>query len=145
MRVIRNCHNYQTVPTSKVNILMTLQIFLFLYKVEAYRTDPLVWHGGFKMKFATVFGDTMDKIKQLIPTIEWPFLVVHGDADKLTYIGGSQLLEKEAKSQDKEIKVGRFYLLNPYKMCNFVYNVYIITHALASVYAKEDDQLHWLF
>ncbi|CAB4011389.1 monoglyceride lipase-like [Paramuricea clavata] len=74
-------------------------------QVEAYRTDPLVWHGGFKMKFATVFGDTMDRIKQLIPTIEWPFLVIHGDADKLTYIGGSQLLEKEAKSQDKEIKI----------------------------------------
>ena len=52
-----------------------------------------------------MFGDAFEKIKQLIPTIEWPFLVVHGDGDKLTYIGGSKLLEKEAKSEDKEIKV----------------------------------------
>ena len=76
-----------------------------LFKVEAYRTDPLIWHGGVKLRFAVAFGDAMNEIKQQIPTIEWPFLVVHGEADKLTYIGGSKLLKESAKSQDKEIKV----------------------------------------
>lgn len=77
----------------------------FLLKVEAYRTDPLIWHGGVKLRFGVALGDAMDEVKQQISTIQWPFLVVHGEADKLTYIGGSQLLEKGAKSQDKEIKV----------------------------------------
>ena len=74
-------------------------------QVEAYRTDPLVDHNGVKLRFVMVFSDTVEKIKQLIPSIQWPFLVIHGDDDKLTYIGGSQFLEKEAKSKDKEIKI----------------------------------------
>ena len=77
----------------------------YFFKVEAYRTDPLIWHGGVKLRFGLAFGDAMDEVKQQIPTIQWPFLVVHGEADKLTYTGGSKLLEESAKSQDKEIKV----------------------------------------
>ena len=83
-----------------------VQQSLLFFKVEAYRTDPLVDHNGVKLRFVIVFSDTVEKIKQLIPSIQWPFLVIHGDDDKLTYIGGSQFLEKEAKSEDKEIKVG---------------------------------------
>lgn len=73
--------------------------------VEEYRTDPLIWHSGVKLRIATAFGDAMDRIKNWIPSIQWPFLVIHGDNDTLTYIGGSELLEKEAKSEDKEIKI----------------------------------------
>jgi hypothetical protein len=98
-------------------------IFVFLLKVEAYRTDPLIEHGGVKLRFATAFGDAMDEIKQLIPSIQWPFLVIHGDADKLTYIGGSQLLEKDAKSEDKEIKVGAVSLLKPFVNTQGVYTI----------------------
>ena len=78
---------------------------VILFKVEAYRTDPLIWHGAGKLGFSSTFSDAMDEIKQLIPAIQWPFLVVHGEADKISYISGSQLLAKDAKSQDKEIKV----------------------------------------
>ncbi|XP_028410844.1 monoglyceride lipase-like [Dendronephthya gigantea] len=73
-------------------------------QVESYRTDPLISHGGMKLRFATVFGDAIDEIKKRIPSIDWPFLVLHGEDDKITYIGGSDLLGKEAKSEDKESK-----------------------------------------
>ena len=81
-------------------------MFSNLFKVEAYRNDPLIWHGGGKLAFYMPFSDSMDEVKQLIPAIQWPFLVVHGEADKVTYFGGSKLLEEGAKSRDKEIKVG---------------------------------------
>ncbi|XP_046839695.1 monoglyceride lipase-like [Xenia sp. Carnegie-2017] len=74
-------------------------------EVEAYDSDPLIWHSGMKVRFAIAFGDALDRIKLLLPSIEWPFLVVHGDEDKITYKGGSELLAKEAKSKDKEIKI----------------------------------------
>lgn len=79
--------------------------FVFWFKVEAYRTDPLIWHGAGKLGCFIAFVHATDKTKQLIPSIQWPFLVVHGEEDKLSYIGGTQLLAKDAKSQDKEIKV----------------------------------------
>ena len=78
---------------------------VILFKVEAYRTDPLIWHGAGKLGLSLAFSDAMDEVKQLIPAIQWPFLVVHGEADKISYISGSQILAKDAKSQDKEIKV----------------------------------------
>ena len=48
--------------------------------------------------------DAMENIKENIPGIEWPFIVLHGDADRLTMVEGSKLLEKAA-STDKTIKV----------------------------------------
>ena len=108
-----------------------VQQSLLFFKVEAYRTDPLVDHNSVKLRFVIVFGDTVEKIKQLIPSIQWPFLVIHGDDDKLTYLGGSQFLEREAKSEDKEIKVGVIYNLleifpERYKHSNLPFRRYFV-------------------
>lgn len=51
--------------------------------------------------------DAMEEIKENIPKIEWPFIVLHGDADQLAMVEGSKMLEKAA-SKDKTIKVGGF-------------------------------------
>ena len=48
--------------------------------------------------------DAMENVKENIPKIEWPFIVLHGDADRLAMVEGSKLLEKAA-STDKTIKV----------------------------------------
>jgi len=47
----------------------------------------------------------MEHIKENLPKIDWPFLVLHGDADQLTMVEGSIMLEKKASSKDKTIKV----------------------------------------
>ena len=49
--------------------------------------------------------DAMEHIKENLTKIEWPFLVLHGDADQLTMVDGSVMLEEKAASQDKTIKV----------------------------------------
>lgn len=74
-------------------------------QVKAYTDDPLIWHGGAKIRFVKSFGDAFSQVKSLIPSINWPFFVAHGECDKLTYIAGTRLLEKEAKSKDKEMKI----------------------------------------
>lgn len=46
------------------------------------------------------------RIEKEIPSINWPFLLLHGDADKLCDIRGSMMMHKNAPSSDKKIKVG---------------------------------------
>lgn len=77
----------------------------FSPQVKAYADDPLIWHGGIKLRVAKSFSDAFARIEEQIPSIQWPFLVLHGDCDQIVYMGGSQLLAKKAKSEDKEIKV----------------------------------------
>ena len=48
-------------------------------KVAALSSDPLAWKGGLKAKWAMAIHDAMEHIKENLPKIEWPFLVLHGD------------------------------------------------------------------
>ena len=74
-------------------------------KVAALSNDPLAWKGGLKAKWAMAIHDAMENIKENLPKIEWPFLVLHGDADQLTMVEGSKMMEQKASSKDKTIKV----------------------------------------
>ncbi|KXJ12223.1 monoglyceride lipase [Exaiptasia diaphana] len=78
-------------------------------KVEEYRTDPLVFHGGIKAGLGMALANGMDTINAKMKDIDWPFLVMHGDADSLALVEGSIKLEKMAKSQDKTIKIYEGY------------------------------------
>lgn len=62
------------------------------------------WKGGLKARWAMEMHDAMGNVKENIPKIECPFIVLHGDADRLAMVEGSKLLEKAA-STDKTIKV----------------------------------------
>ena len=67
--------------------------------------DPLVWHGGMKARWALAVLDAMENVKAEIPSVEWPFLILHGDADKITQVEGSIMFHEKASSKDKTIKV----------------------------------------
>ena len=49
--------------------------------------------------------DTMDEIGERMSELQCPLLNLHGDADKLTTLEGSQLLQDKAGSKDKTLKV----------------------------------------
>lgn len=72
--------------------------------MAALSTDPLGWKGGLKVRWAMAMHDAMETVKENIPKFEWPFIVLHGDADRLAMVEGSKLLEKAA-SEDKTIKI----------------------------------------
>lgn len=56
-------------------------------------------------RWAVQMFKAFDKIQASMAQIEWPFLTLHGDKDKLTDPSGSQLLYDKASSKDKTYKV----------------------------------------
>ncbi|EDV29042.1 uncharacterized protein TRIADDRAFT_52533 [Trichoplax adhaerens] len=73
-------------------------------EVESYNTDPLVWHGGLRAHFCKEVYDAVCKITKISKSIEWPYLVMHGDQDKLCEISGSESFHNAARSSDKTYK-----------------------------------------
>lgn len=74
-------------------------------QVQAYETDELVYHGGMRVSFGMQLMAASSHIVAELPNISWPFLLLHGTADKLCDIRGSHLMYNQAKSTDKNIKV----------------------------------------
>lgn len=58
-----------------------------------------------KVQWGLALAHALDQIQAKMADIDWPFIVMHGNADKLTMVDGSVQLEKVAKSSDKTIKV----------------------------------------
>ena len=56
-------------------------------------------------RFAVAVNNSLMQIKSQLGEIEFPFLILHGDKDKLCDINGSKMMHKEAKSVDKELQV----------------------------------------
>lgn len=75
-------------------------------QVEAYDTDELNFHGGMRVSFGMQLMGAAARIEREIPSINWPFLLLHGDADKLCDIRGSRMMHENAQSSDKKITVG---------------------------------------
>lgn len=80
--------------------------FLPSRQVEAYDTDELNFHGGMRVSFGMQLMGAAARIEREIPSISWPFLLLHGDADKLCDIRGSRMMHENAPSSDKKLKVG---------------------------------------
>ncbi|XP_074861375.1 monoglyceride lipase isoform X1 [Carettochelys insculpta] len=74
-------------------------------EVEAYTSDPLVYHGGMKVSFVIQLMNAIAKIERSMPKLTLPILVLHGSPDKLCDIKGSYLLMDTVQSQDKTLKV----------------------------------------
>lgn len=74
-------------------------------QVEAYDRDQLNFHGGVRVSFGMQLMGAAAHIERQIPDIAWPFLLLHGDADKLCDITGSQVMFERAQSTDKKLKV----------------------------------------
>ncbi|XP_041130755.1 monoglyceride lipase-like isoform X1 [Polyodon spathula] len=83
-------------------------------EVEAYDSDELNYHGGMRISFGMQLMRAAAKIEKALPDISWPFLLLHGNADKLCDISGSQLMYEKTQSQDKELKVydGAYHALH---------------------------------
>jgi alpha-beta hydrolase superfamily lysophospholipase len=73
--------------------------------VDAYNTDPLVYHGkipGGVARALLVVGETMP---QRAPSLTVPLLVVHGSDDRLIPVEGSRRLVDAVGSSDVELKI----------------------------------------
>ncbi|XP_029689324.1 monoglyceride lipase isoform X1 [Takifugu rubripes] len=74
-------------------------------QVEAYNADELNFHGGLRVSFGMQLMAAASRIEAEIPSIKWPFLLLHGDADKLCDMRGSTMMYENTPSSDKKFKI----------------------------------------
>lgn len=74
-------------------------------KVDKYTSDPLVNHNRVMIRMAYQLFLMSEKVTSLVSELTLPFLVLHGDQDRLCEIAGSKLLYETAKSSDKSFEV----------------------------------------
>lgn len=79
-------------------------------QVDRFNADPLVSRSKMTVETAHALLTASDTIIANIEKINWPFLCIHGDADKLCDCKGARLLLERSSSSDKTVTVGR--LLN---------------------------------
>ncbi|XP_061407823.1 monoglyceride lipase [Lethenteron reissneri] len=83
-------------------------------EVEDYASDPLVYHGRVRVAFAVRLLHTVSLLARLMPSVSWPFLLLHGSRDQLCDPAGSQMLYDKAASTDKTIRMyeGAYHVLH---------------------------------
>lgn len=74
-------------------------------EVELYKTDPLVTKDGAKAGLGLALINAINESKKGFGSFDYPVLMMHGGADKITNPAGSQALYDQCKSKDKTIKI----------------------------------------
>lgn len=74
-------------------------------EVEKYKNDPLNYQESIPARTGYELYQMMQFIQGNAEKFTLPFLLIHGDADRLTNPKGSELLAAKAKSSDKMLRV----------------------------------------
>lgn len=74
-------------------------------EVKKYKTDPLNYIGGTKAGLGKAVLNRIGELKSKYEFFDYPTLIMHGGADKITNIKGSKELFEKAKSTDKSLKI----------------------------------------
>ena len=74
-------------------------------EVEKYKKDPLVFQGKIPVRTGYELLQMMRFIQGNAEKFNFPFLVMHGTADRLTNPEGSKLLFEKSPSKDKTIEI----------------------------------------
>lgn len=73
-------------------------------EVAAYESDPLVYRGKLPVRTVAELAKAIDTFPERVPAITIPLLIVHGWADRLVPIEGSEMVFERAASEDKTIR-----------------------------------------
>ena len=73
--------------------------------VESYDNDPLVYRGKMRAGMIRAFVDALNRIQAGMDSVSAPLLLLHGTADELTNVDGSNQLYERARSTDKTIRL----------------------------------------
>jgi alpha-beta hydrolase superfamily lysophospholipase len=72
--------------------------------VTDYEADPLNYHGKLPARTVAELTRAIDSYPDAVKRFELPMLVMHGTADRLTPIAGSEMVVERAASKDKTFK-----------------------------------------
>jgi len=74
-------------------------------QIRKYCDDPLVYHGKITLGTGYQMYLMSCAIEKILPEINFPFFVIHGKADGLCDVSGSEALYEQAKISDKKIQL----------------------------------------
>lgn len=92
-------------PKLKVLKLDIASVSRIPEEVEKYKKDPLIYQENIPARTGYELYQMMQFIQNNAESFDCPFLLIHGDADRLTNPKGSELLAKKAKSAEKTFQV----------------------------------------
>ena len=78
---------------------------LIHHQMKEYREDPLIHRGSVILNMGIQLLYMVEEVEKIVPDVNFPFLVLHGADDEMTYADGARKLHKSACSKDKSIKV----------------------------------------
>ena len=102
------------------NVVYSSLVFLEM-QVERYVNDPLVWHGGLKVRWGVAIVASITLFRENINRLSLPMLIIHGSEDKLVPISSSHFINDNAPSPDKKFEVrtvGPVQALYGHLLCN---------------------------
>jgi acylglycerol lipase len=73
--------------------------------VAAYKSDPLVYASRVRVRMAVGYNNALNLLRQRLPELHLPMLILHGGSDKTAPPSGSQLLYDKASSTDKTLNI----------------------------------------
>jgi acylglycerol lipase len=74
-------------------------------EVEAYETDPLVFHGKLPARTVTGLAALVASFPDHLPDITLPVLVMHGTADPIVPVAAAHLIHDRIGSQDRTLRL----------------------------------------
>ncbi|TPX69596.1 hypothetical protein SpCBS45565_g02311 [Spizellomyces sp. 'palustris'] len=72
---------------------------------EAFFSDPLTYHGRLRIGTGLAMLYGFENLQAHLEEIKTPFVVIHGDSDRVTSPQGSQVLYERASPSDKTIQI----------------------------------------
>jgi len=75
--------------------------------------DDKMHHGGYKALHSHVLLSCLSELGEVLPNVKTPYLLLHGEEDKICSVEGSKEFHKVSSSQDKTLNIvqgGRHHL-----------------------------------
>jgi len=72
---------------------------------QNYNTDPLVHKQGMAARWAFEMLRAVDDVTKNVRSVQFPFLIMHGSADRIVQAQGSEFFYENSSSRDKKIKI----------------------------------------
>ncbi len=91
------------VPKLKTVPLDTQHISRDQTVVQRYENDPLIYHDGVRARTGGEVLKATNRLQSRIPRFNYPVLLMHGTADKLTDPEGSRVFYDTISSEDKSL------------------------------------------
>ena len=73
--------------------------------IDAYNADPLIDQTPVRVRMAVSYNNALKRLRASLSELTLPLLLLHGSADTLAPVSGSEIIYEKAGSTDKTLKI----------------------------------------